>query len=280
MKPYGDLPYPFGDREYSSIVLLPVPYDATSTWIKGADRGPAALLEASVNMELYDIETDSEVYRKGIYTDSPLALPEDPEAMVAQVEKKVSYWLKQQKMLVTLGGEHSISLGAIRAHHLLYPKMSVLQLDAHTDLRPEYEGSRYNHACVMARVREICPITQVGIRSMDLLEKPFIEPDRFFPQEHLFRENEWMERVVDTLSDQVYLTLDLDVLDPSIMPSTGTPEPGGMDWYTLLALLRKVAERRDIIGFDVVELCPVESNKAPDFLAAKLIYKILSYIYK
>ena len=280
MKPYGDLPHPFSDREYSSIVLLPVPYDATSTWIKGADRGPAALLEASANMELYDIETDTEVFRKGIHTDAPLTPPDNPEAMVFQVEERVDEWLRQKKMVVTLGGEHSISLGAVRAHHNRYPEMSVLQLDAHTDLRPEYEGSPYNHACVMSRIREHCPITQVGIRSMDAAERAFIQPDRFFPQEQLIREKGWMDRVVDTLSEKVYLTLDLDVLDPSVMPSTGTPEPGGMEWYSLLALLRNVAEKREIIGFDVVELCPLESNKAPDFLAAKLIYKILSYIFK
>jgi agmatinase len=132
----------------------------------------------------------------------------------------------------------------------------------------------------MARIQEHCPVTQVGIRSMDVAEKAFIQADRFFPMEHLRNETDWMEHVVDTLNREVYITLDLDVLDPSIMPSTGTPEPGGMDWYTLLSLLRKVAENRTIIGFDVVELCPVESNKAPDFLAAKLLYKILSYIYQ
>lgn len=277
---YGDLSHPYNDRDYSGIVMVPVPYDATSTWIKGAVRGPVAILEASANMELYDIETDSEVYKKGIHTDRPLNVPDDPSSMVALVEKRVNYWLDRKKTVVTLGGEHSISLGAVLAHHRIYPMMSVLQLDAHTDLRPEYEGSPFNHACVMARIREYCPVTQVGIRSMDAVEKAFIQPDRFFPQEQLRNESDWMDRVIRTLDDQVYLTLDLDVLDPSFMPSTGTPEPGGMDWYTLLALLRKVAENRKVIGFDVVELCPVESNKAPDFLAAKLIYKILSYIFK
>jgi agmatinase len=276
---YGDLPHPFCDREYSEIVMLQVPYDATSTWIKGADRGPAAIIEASANMELYDIETDTEVYKKGIHTDQPLAVPGDPEMMVKEVEKRVAYWLDQNKMVVTLGGEHSISLGPIRAHLRKYPELSVLQLDAHTDLRPEYEGSPYNHACVMARVRELCPITQVGIRSMDVEEKGMIEPERVFFQERIIREEGWMDRVIGTLSDQVYITLDLDVLDPSVMSSTGTPEPGGMEWYNLLELLRKVAREKKIVGFDVVELCPLESNKAPDFLAAKLVYKILSYCF-
>jgi agmatinase len=276
---YGDLPHPFCDREYSEIVMLQVPYDATSTWIKGADRGPAAIIEASANMELYDIETDTEVYKKGIHTDQPLAVPGDPEMMIKEVEKRVSYWLDQNKMVATLGGEHSISLGPIRAHLRKYPELSVLQLDAHTDLRPEYEGSPYNHACVMARVRELCPITQVGIRSMDVAEKGMIEPERVFFQERIIKEEGWMDRVIGTLSDQVYITLDLDVLDPSVMSSTGTPEPGGMEWYNLLELLRKVAREKKIVGFDVVELCPLESNKAPDFLAAKLVYKILSYCF-
>jgi agmatinase len=280
MMMYGDLPHPYGDREYSKIVLVPVPYDATSTWIKGADRGPGAILDASANMELYDIETDSEVYRLGIHTDQPLKPETDPAVMVRQVEERIQYWLEQDKMVVTLGGEHSISLGPVRAHLQKYPGMSVLQLDAHTDLRPEYEDSPFNHACVMSRIVELCPITQVGIRSMDAAEKAHILSGRIFYQEQMVGDQRWMERVTRTLSDQVYITLDLDVLDPSIMPSTGTPEPGGMDWYTLLTLLRKVAQEKQIVGFDVVELCPNPSNRAPDFLAAKLIYKLLSYCYK
>ena len=158
--------------------------------------------------------------------------------------------------------------------------MSVLQLDAHTDLRPQYQGSPFNHACVMARIRERCPITQVGIRSMDISEKSYLDEKRVFFQERIIHSSKWMDHVMDTLHDEVYLTLDLDVLDPSIMPSTGTPEPGGMDWYTLLTLLRRVAVEKRIVGFDVVELCPSPHNRAPDFLAAKLIYKILGYCYQ
>jgi agmatinase len=279
MDQYGDLPHPYCDRERSKIVLVPVPYDATSTWIKGADRGPAAIIEASANMELYDIETDREVYRLGIHTDTPVASPDDPEAMVNLVRERVSGWLDEEKYVVTLGGEHSISIGAIQAHHQRYPDMSLLQLDAHTDLRQVYEGSPFNHACVMARAREICPVTQVGIRSMDLSELPFIDPGRVFYQEQLRMEEDWADRVLETLHDRVYLTLDLDVLDPSIMPSTGTPEPGGMDWYSILSLLRRVSKDKEIVGFDVVELCPNPQNMAPDFLAAKLIYKVLGYCF-
>lgn len=277
MTGFGDLPRSFSDPKVSKFVLLPVPFDATSTWIKGADLGPAAIMEASANMELYDIELDLEVYREGIHTDHPVESGADPEKMVHSVEKRVSAWLGKEKLVGTIGGEHSISLGAIRAHHKKYPDMSVLQLDAHTDLRPEYEGSPYNHACVMSRVRELCPITQVGIRSMDILEKEYLDPERVFFQEVIRTQEGWMDRVISTLNERVYMTLDLDVLDPSVMPSTGTPEPGGMDWYTILTLIRRVASEKEIVGFDVVELCPGEHNRAPDFLAAKLIYKILGY---
>jgi agmatinase len=197
--------------------------------------------------------------------------------MVNRVHLKVAEWLERGKYVVTLGGEHSVSVGAVRAYVKKYPGMSVLQLDAHSDLRPEYQGSPYNHACTMARIREICPVTQVGIRSMDIEEQKYLDPGRIFYQEEIIRQPDWMEKVIDTLSEQVYLTLDVDVLDPSVMPSTGTPEPGGMDWYTLLRLVKKVAWKKQLVGFDIVELCPSKQNKAPDFLAAKLIYKILGY---
>jgi len=276
---FGDIAGTYGNPSDSGIVLVPVPYDGTSTWIKGADRGPAAIMEASANMELYDIETDSEVYRRGIHTDEPVTECKDPETMVKAVQERVEEWLERDKFVVTIGGEHSVSLGAVRAHHQKYPGMCVLQLDAHADLREEYLGSPFNHACVMARVREICPVTQAGIRSMDISEKEHLDPGRVLFQEQIIRDPDWMDRVMDTLNRQVYLTLDLDVLDPSVMPSTGTPEPGGMDWYSLLVLLRRVMTEKEVVGFDVVELCPTETNRAPDFLAAKLIYKMLSYRY-
>ncbi|HDS06668.1 MAG TPA: agmatinase [Bacteroides sp.] len=279
MNNFGDIAGAYGNPADSGIVLVPVPYDGTSTWIKGADRGPAAIIEASANMELYDIETDSEVYRRGIHTDEPVTEGRDPETMVKAVQERVEEWLERDKFVVTIGGEHSVSLGAVRAHHQKYPGMSVLQMDAHADLREEYLGSLLNHACVMARVRELCPVTQAGIRSMDISEKKHMDPGRFFFQEQIVSDPDWIDRVMATLNQQVYLTLDLDVLDPSVMPSTGTPEPGGMDWYSLLALLRRVSREKEVVGFDVVELCPTETNKAPDFLAAKLIYKILSYRY-
>jgi agmatinase len=267
---FGGIPKKYDNIEKAEIVILPVPYDGTSTWIKGADKGPAAILEASANMELYDIETDSEVYKKGIYTASPVNENKSPEKMTAEVYKAALKYVSDKKFLVTLGGEHSVSVGAIQAYSEVYENLTVLQLDAHSDMRPEYEGSRFNHACAMSRAVEGCPVVHVGIRSMDVEEKKYINPARiFYPN--------WMEKVVDLMSDNVYITIDLDVFDPSIMPSTGTPEPGGLFWYEVLNLIRKVNEKSNIVGFDVVELCPNKIDKAPDFLASKLIYKILSY---
>ncbi|MFC2112133.1 agmatinase [Bacteroidota bacterium] len=274
---YGDLPISYSNSKKSRIVLVPVPYDATSTWMKGSAKGPAAIMDASRNMELYDTETGSEVFRRGIFTDEPPKIQNSAELMIHHVQKVVGAWLNDGKYVVTIGGEHSVSIGAVRAYHKKFPGLSVLQLDAHTDLRQDYQGSPYNHACTMARIRELCPITQVGIRSMDIEEKKYLDPGRVFYQEKIINQKDWMEKAIKTLSDQVYLTADLDVLDPSIMPSTGTPEPGGMDWYTMISFIRKVTEKKELVGFDVVELCPSKQNKAPDFLAAKLIYKILGY---
>jgi agmatinase len=182
-----------------------------------------------------------------------------------------------EKFVVLIGGEHSVSIGSVKAHLKDGADITVLQLDAHADLRDEYNGSKYNHACVMARIKEMCPIVQVGIRSMDSSEKQRLEKENVIFARDIYHHNGWLERAVSKLSDNVYVTIDLDVFDPSIMPSTGTPEPGGLSWYDVLTLLKAVAQRKNVVGFDVTELCPDERNKAPDFVAAKLIYKLLSY---
>ena len=223
---YGDLPKQFTDESSARVAILPVPYDGTSTWIKGADKGPEALLEASANMELYDIETDTEVYKIGIYTAPAVKVSKSPEAMVDAVREKAEALLEKEKFLVTLGGEHSISIGVIQAHAKKFSNLSVLQIDAHTDLRSSYEGSKNNHACIMARAKEICPIVQVGIRSMDAGEKVNLDPSRVFWAHNIVNCDKWMDQAIDLLTDNVYLTIDLDGFDPSIMPSTGTPEPG------------------------------------------------------
>jgi len=273
-----NLPEEFRRFERAQIAILPVPYDATSTWLKGADRGPQALLAASAALELYDIETDAEVHRHGIFTDAPITEAGSPEAMVEATRRRAAELLAQGKFVVTIGGEHSVSVGPVRACAARFGDLSVLQFDAHADLREEFRGSRFNHACVMARVRELCPIVQVGIRSMDVSEKAAASGHPvFFAQEIAGADESWMEEVVNRLSARVYVTIDLDVFDPAIVPSTGTPEPGGLPWYPALRLLRLLAGRREIVAFDIVELCPHAENKAPDFLAAKLLYKILSY---
>jgi agmatinase len=274
---FGDLPEEFSNPEKAGIIVIPAPYDRTSTWLKGADKGPAAIIEASAHMELYDIETDLEVYKKGIFTAEPVDIPELPEDMIEMVTKQVRKHLENNKFVVVVGGEHSVSLGPVKAHIEKNAGITVLQLDAHSDLRDEYEGSKYNHACVMARIKELCPIVQVGIRSMDSSEKQALDKNRVIFARDILTNKNWIEKVLSKLTENVYLTIDLDVFDPSIMPSTGTPEPGGLSWYDVLGLLRTVFENRNVVGFDVVELCPDERNKAPDFLAAKLIYKLLSY---
>jgi agmatinase len=277
---FADIPKEYSHIDRAKIVIIPVPYDQTSTWIKGADKGPDAIIAASANLELYDIETDTEVYKKGVYTDKVVQVGSSPQQMVEKVEQRVRCHLGNDKFVAVLGGEHSVSIGAVRAHAEKNQKMTVLQLDAHADLREEYNGSKYNHACVMARIRELCPVIQVGIRSMDASEKIYLDPAKVFFAKDIYSQTNWINMAVSKLSEKVYLTIDLDVFDPSIMPSTGTPEPGGLLWYEALSLLRSVFEQRDVIGFDVVELCPNENNKAPDFLAAKLVYKLLSYKFR
>ena len=274
---YGDLPKPYCEFETSKVAIVPVPYDGTSTWIKGADKGPKALLDASANMEIYDIETDTEVYKIGIYTDKPITEDSSPEAMVEAVKERTLSLIDKGKFTVIIGGEHSVSIGTIQAHAQKYKNLSVPQIDAHTDLRDSYEGSKNNHACVMARAKELCPIVQVGIRSMDSGEKANLDPNRVFWAHKIVNCDDWMDKAIDLLTDNVYLTIDLDGFDPSILPSTGTPEPGGLLWYPTLKFLRKVIEKRNLVGFDIVELCPNTDDKASDFLAAKLLYKILTY---
>lgn len=265
------------DYENSEIIILPVPYDETSTWMRGSDKGPDAILEASVNLEFYDIETASEAHLKGIHTTYPVLEKETPLKLVEAVYRRTLELIDQKKFPVIIGGNHTVPIGAFNAFAERYTDLTILQLDAHADLRQEYEGSGYNHACSMARAREVAPIVQVGIRSMSAEELPYADKDRIFYAYQLFNDKSLYRRAIDKLTSNVYITIDLDVLDPSLMPSTGTPEPGGPDYFDLMHFLRDVANSRNIVGFDVVELCPSETNKAPDFIAAKIIYQLLSY---
>jgi agmatinase len=276
---FGGLPPTLSAFDSARVTVLPVPYDSTTEWHSGTRKGPQSIIEASFYLEWFDIELGRELINIGIHT-----LPElepamnSPRDMADRVDVTVRNLIDKSKFVVTLGGEHSISCGAIRAHNARYRDFSVLQLDAHTDLRDQYLGTEYSHACVMRRVLEICPITQVGIRSMSLEEnkfigtkglKPFIyTPDNISPS---------IDKIIQTLAPNVYVTIDLDVFDPSIMAAVGTPEPGGMLWHDVLNLLHAVSRERTIVGFDIVELCPDQGPDSCSFLAAKLAYKLMGY---
>lgn len=265
------------DYSDSRIIIVPVPYDETSTWIKGADKGPEAIMEASVNLEFYDIETDSEAHLFGIHTVEPIIERRSPEALVDAVYNRIIYLLRQEKFPVIVGGNHTVSIGSARAFSEHFENLSILQLDAHSDLRQEYEGSAFNHACAIARMREVAPVIQVGIRSMSREEASDADWDRIFPAHELYVDKTKYEKAIDMLTDNVYITIDLDVFDPSLIPSTGTPEPGGPGYNEIMNFLKEVIWKRNVVGFDVVELCPSPANKAPDFVAAKIIYQLLSY---
>jgi len=277
MRNFGDVADEFCQKETASIWLQSIPYDGTSTWGKGADKGFGAFLDATDNMELYDIETDSEVYRKGVYILPAIKADSSPEAVFEEVYNSTKELIKSGKFLTFFGGEHSVSIGLIKAHYEHYENLTVLQLDAHTDLRPTYHGSPYNHACAVYDACQNANLVQVGIRSADKSEMQYVKRDQCFLAEEMHGNAEWVEKSLVKMTDNVYLTIDLDVFDASIMPATGTPEPGGMDWNTTIQYLRRVFKEKNIVGFDIVELAPHPAHKACDFLAAKLYYKLLSY---
>jgi agmatinase len=273
--------YPECSLRDAKFVVIPVPYDLTSTYQSGSRRGPAAIIEASTNMELYDEELKKETYLAGIHTTLPVAIDaRGPKNMVNIVRKKISRIAGLNKIPVMLGGEHSITLGAVQAVIEKYPGLTVLQFDAHADLRDTYQGSPYNHACVARRISEICPLVQVGIRSMSKEEGEFLPQSKVksYSADFVLDKKNWAETVCKDLSGDIFVTIDLDVFDPSIMPATGTPEPGGLYWKDVLHLLKLVSASCNIRGFDVVELAPLPGVVAPDFMAAKLIYRTMGYI--
>ena len=278
---FGGVDPAFPSFEESTFVVIPIPYDLTSTYQSGSRRGPQAILEASGQMELYDEELGKETYLAGIYTLPPLESDaRGPGEMVHAVRHAIADILSSNKVPVLLGGEHSISFGAVQAFTEKYPGLSVLQLDAHADLRNYYQCSPYSHASVGRRISEICPLVQAGIRSMSAEEAAFRNEGKIktFSADFILEEQNSWEKICENLSDDVYITIDIDVLDPSIMPSTGTPEPGGIYWKDILRLVREVSKRCRVRGFDVVELLPIPGIVAPDFLTAKLIYRIMGYL--
>ena len=279
---FGGIDEQYTRLESSRTVLIPVPYDGTSTWVKGSDKGPEAFFHALENMELYDIETDTEVYKTGIHITAPVTEKSTPEAMTDAVQQKVTSFLNRNKLVTLFGGEHSISIGALRAFREKFADLTVLQIDAHADLRPEYQNSACNHACAVHESAKQSNLIQFGIRSMDISEKKHMNRDQVYFAHEVWgsEQKKIQEKIVKQCTNSVYITIDLDAFDSSIMPSTGTPEPGGLDWTQVTGLLKAVCEHKNVVGFDLVELCPNKHNKAPDFLAAKLYYKLLSYVLK
>jgi len=267
--------------EDSQVVFIPVLYDLTSTYLPGSRRGPLAILEASTHMELFDEEFGIDTSHVGFHTLEPLeAVASGPEAMVRQIQAYAQKVIRAKKFPVLIGGEHTVSLGMARAIKEKYPDVSFLQLDAHADLRNSFEGTSWSHACVGRRLMELGPLVQVGIRSLSQEENSLLKKGGVtsFFWHRLPDFPDWVERVCRALSPEVYVTIDLDVLDPAVMPSVGTPEPGGFRWPDLIQFLRRIAREKRIVGFDVVELAPIPGLIAPDFLAAKLIYRFLGAI--
>jgi agmatinase len=267
--------------EEARFVVLPVPYDLTSTYQSGSRRGPFAIIEASTHMELYDEELNQETYLAGIHTLPPLE-PQagSPAAMMEQVEKEVRAILAADKIPVILGGEHSITYGAVKAVKERFPAVGVLQFDAHADLRDGYQGSPFSHAAVARRIMEFGPLLQMGVRSLSREEAEFLREGKVLSLApgNLPRNQAELDKVLDYLPREIYVTIDLDVLDPAQMPATGTPEPGGLFWTELLVILKRVTQQKRVVAFDVVELAPIPGIVAPDFLAAKLVYRIMGYL--
>lgn len=277
---FGGIEESFSSWDNAEFVVVPVPYDLTSTYQPGSRRGPGAIIDASANMELYDDELGQETYTVGIHTLPPVEVDaRGPAEMTESVRRTISEVAAAGKTPVMLGGEHSISFGAVQALKEYYPSLMVLQLDAHADLRDSYQRTPYSHASVGRRISEICPLVQAGIRSFSPEEAQFMKTSavRTYASDFIRTRADWCDAICANLSGDLYVTFDIDALDPSIMPATGTPEPGGILWHDALALLREAAKRCRIRGFDLVELAPIPGMIAPDFLAAKLIYRMMGY---
>jgi agmatinase len=270
--------------ESSRVVVWPVSYEGTVSYGTGTGAGAEAIIDASRNMELYDEETDAEVYRLGIHTTDVSPSVEPPEAMMKSLLERARKLVASDKFVCMIGGEHSVSAPVIQAHAEKYENLSVLQIDAHADLRDTYDGTPHSHASIMARVVKDLklPAVQVGIRSISVDEARAIDslPTRIFWAKDIAGRNDWWEDAVSTLTENVYLTIDIDGLDPSLVAQTGTPEPGGLGWYETLGLIRTLARSRRVVGMDLTEYSYVEGFSASAFLCAKLIYKSLSYVFE
>jgi len=275
------IPEKHSDFKKSKFVILPIPYEGTSSYRAGTREGPRAVINASKQVEFYDEELRTEPYRNGICTLNELEPnTSSPEKMVEKIYRVAKDLVDKKRILISLGGEHTISIALVKAHKEKYKDLSVLQLDAHADLRNSYQDSKYSHACVMKRIKDFCGYVGAGIRSMSKEEASFAKREkiRLFFARKIKDNPEFGNEVLDVLAENVYLTFDLDYFDPSIMPAVGTPEPGGPGWYETLDFLKKIIENKNVVGLDLVELSPLPGNITPDFLVAKLLYKIIGYI--
>ena len=286
-----DLPFLGSDvaAAYSKarVVILPIPFEATTTYRRGCENGPSAILHASQQVEYYDEELEQELWPVGIYTHDPVAdtrsdHPVSSEQMLAETEATLSKLIADGKFVIGLGGEHSITTGIVEAYRKASPEaFTVVQIDAHGDLRHEYEGSIHNHACVMRRIVDMgLPTVQIGIRSICREEADLIKsrPLTVFRAREIALQPDWMERALASIqTPKVFFTIDLDGIDPTLMPGVGTPEPGGLNWYSLTSFIRQVFERHDVIGCDVMELAPITDSVVSEFTAAKLVYKLIGY---
>ena len=274
----------FNSFETARILVWPVSYEGTVSYGTGTGRGAEAIIDASRNMELYDEETDAEVYQLGIHTLDQSPSLDPPERMMQSLYERAKELVASGKFITMIGGEHSVSAPVIRAHAERYNNLSVLQIDAHADLRDTYDGTPHSHASIMARVtRDLrLPSVQCGIRSISAEEARSLNdlPTRIFWAKDIVGRTDWWEEAVDGLTENVYLTIDIDGLDPSLVAQTGTPEPGGLGWYETIGLIRTLATKRRVVGMDLTEYSYVEGFDASAFLCAKLIYKSLAFIFE
>ncbi len=283
---FANLSEEYSNFKRAKAVIVPVSYESTTTYKKGTVFGPAAIIDASTHLELFDDELNQETYKIGIHTMEDLHIADlSSEEMIKRTKEATAELIKANKFPVILGGEHSISIGPVEACKENYPDLSVLYLDAHYDLRDELNGSKFNHGCVARRISETTPVVEVGTRSFSKEEKEFLNNVPAGTRVEMINVYDilddalWKDRAGRLLTKNVYISIDLDVFDPSVMPAVGTPEPGGIGWYECLEFLYSVIMDKNIVGMDVVELCPLKDQPASDFFAAKLIYRLLGYMF-
>jgi len=292
MKPFFDLSEQYSAFDSSKIVILPIPYEKTTSYQKGTEKGPLAIHNASMHLELFDEVLEKNTYTHGIFTDTefwenPFSSDHEDIGDLKRIENRCTHHLNHDKFIVSIGGEHTIAYPVVKAHLSKYPNMSVIQIDAHADLREVYENSRYSHGCVMRRIYDEYPhperLFQIGIRSLSEGEFRFIKKEKINTYfSHMIRsdgQKQWMAELISKLTTDVYITVDVDGFDPSIIPGTGTPEPFGIDLDIYDNLVKQiVASGRNIVGFDVNELMPIPNSTVSEFISAKLIYRSLGRI--